>query len=113
MIKTKSDGESDFYVYPYVNGRERGFCIIKNKPQTKAGKYVSLDEKKTIVFSENRSSDGMIYIIGKAKDFNIWDNGGDCTCKTEKFWKANRKIFESDQIKQTVRMLKKELGVKA
>lgn len=101
MLKTRPDGEDNFLVYPYVNGREKGFCLINNNKRT-------LSECKAIVFSENRSSDGMIYIVGKCKDFNIWDNGEDCNCVSEEFWKQNRKIFETDQINQTLKMIRKE-----
>jgi hypothetical protein len=109
MTKINRDGESDFVIYPYVNGRERGLCLIDNREnKLTSKKYMPLDEKKTIVFSENRSSDGLIYFIGKAKDFNIWENGDKCEPKTEKFWRENRKMFESDQVKQGIKMIKKE-----
>ena len=104
MIKLNPKTEEQYYYfYPYVNGRERGICIVKNDSQYKLG------ECKTVVFSEHRSSDSLIVICGKAKNFDIWDNRT-CICISDSFWKKNLLIFSD--VKKGIAKIKKELDIK-
>ena len=76
-----------FTVYPYINGRERGFCVSDER-----GK----EDSRAVVFSENRNSDSLCIFLGKPfvfphekdapKDAFIMDKSADYVILTEEIY---------------------------
>ena len=56
--KDKNAGEA-FVVYPYVNGRERGFMVSDSRNTDKNG------TGRAVAFSEDRNSDSVVVYVGK------------------------------------------------
>lgn len=69
MNEDRSEGKSDFEIYPYVNGREKGFALVKSEYDTKQH-----GDFRVIVFAEHRNSDRlrMFYGINKEFDDDEW-----------------------------------------
>ena len=91
----KLEGESDFEFYPYNNGREQGFAILRSD-------YANTEYQnfKTIVFGEHRNVDKIRLFYGLNKDFDDgWTKNK--SSRTKKyFWSApfHRNFIPSEKI---------------
>ncbi len=74
----QANDHSDWYVEPYVNGREIGWSIA------------SLKDNRKVAFSENRNSDSIVVYCGCFSDFSMQGNS-----PNEKTWKASD-LFSHD-----------------
>lgn len=68
MNHNVQEGESDFEFYPYVNGRERGFALVKNEYSHK-----QYEDFRVIAFAEHRNWDRLRLFYGLNKDFDDQD----------------------------------------
>lgn len=101
LFKIRSDGEPECNIFPYLNGREKGFGITR---------YVTgreWEEMPMVVFSEHRSSDSLFVLSGKLKEFD-WND--DCKIKmSDEDWAKRKKHFEPSELQKGVDYIKKEL----
>jgi hypothetical protein len=61
IVLDQAKDSSQFYVEPYVNGREVGWCI-------------SMLMARRVAFSENRNSDSIVVYSGDVVDFSMQGN---------------------------------------
>ncbi len=61
----KKEGLSAITIYPYLNGREKGFAMIKEESDGRQFK-----EYRVLVFAEHRNSDTIRLFYGLNKDFD-------------------------------------------
>jgi hypothetical protein len=58
MRKTDKDTGEAFCIYPYVNGREKGFCVSDQRDWEK-------NSGRAVTFSECRNSDSLMVYVGR------------------------------------------------
>lgn len=65
MKRNVQEGDPNFSFYPYVNGRERGFAVIKEEYKDK-----QYENFRVIIFAEHRNSDTLRLFYGLNTEFD-------------------------------------------
>lgn len=67
LVRAKAEPDLDqqeLTLYPYVNGRERGWTLVRVAPGERG-----YDEARAVSFAENRNSDAVVIYRWKRGDF--------------------------------------------
>ena len=97
-----------YTIKPYLNGREVGFAIEVVGGKI-GGRKVSYEDRKVVVFSENRNSDDLVVYIGIADDFDTSVLNPHFIFKSDRRYRENSTYFSPSKLDEAIEFIEKEL----
>ena len=97
-----------YSIHPYINGREQGFAIEVVGGMSWLSK-IKYEDRKIVIFSEDRKSDSIVVYVGLANDFDSDELNPHYIFKSERRYHENAKYFSPSKINQAVTFIEKEL----
>ena len=97
-----------YAIKPYLNGREVGFAIEVVGGKI-GGQIVSYEDRKVVIFSENRNSDDLVVYIGIGTDFDTDQMNPHFIFKSERRYRENSTYFSPYKLDEAVEFIEREL----
>ena len=97
-----------YAIRPYLNGREQGFAIEVSGGKIR-GHKLSYEDRKIVIFSENRRSDDLVVYIGVASDFDTENMNPHFVFKSERKYFEQATYFSPSKMDEALEFIEKAL----